>query len=92
MNIKKLRSKIKGNVYIEWVKGHNGNEENEIVNRAPKKVRSNSLKMITVSYLRTMISRRAIRDNYPGVLSKYYLFKFTTVKKSYLDKEGRKIE
>lgn len=40
-----------------------------------------------VLYLITIISRRAIRDNYLGIPSKYYLFDYTSLRWSDLDEE-----
>lgn len=87
--IKKIMSKIEGEVYIEWVKGHSGDRGNQIADKVAGEARSRSQKKTTISNLMTMISKRVIRDNYPEVPSKYYLFDYTTLKRSNLDEERR---
>lgn len=91
IEIRKLRSKIKGNVYIEWIKRHDGDKGNQIVAKMAKEMRSNSQRTTMILYLITMISRRATRDNYPGVPSKYYLFKYISLRRSDLDEDRRTI-
>lgn len=74
LKIRKLMSKVQGNVYIEWVKGDDRSRGNEITDKMAKEARSKTQRTTTISYLTMMISRRATRDNYPGVPSRHYLF------------------
>lgn len=76
---------------IEWVKGHDRDEGNERADKEAKGARIKSQKTITIFYLMTMISRRAIRDNYLGVLSRHYMFDYTGPKRSSLDEKERAI-
>lgn len=89
--IKKRMEKIGKRVDIKWVKGHDVDEENEETDRNAKEARTKSQKITTVSYLTTMISRRATRDNYLGILSRHYMFDYAVPRRSTLDQEERAI-
>lgn len=89
--IRRMRKRMEGRVCIEWIKGHDEDKGNKLADKMANEARSKSQKTITVSYLTTMVSMRMTRDNYPRILSKYYLFDYTTPKRSDLDEEGHTI-